>query len=132
MDDESTIERLRRFLGTEPSLRLAILFGSLSSGRATSTSDIDLALGFDQALTAEHRLSLIAALAELTGRAVDLVDLSRVGEPLLGQILKGGRRLYGSDADYGALISRHLFDQADFLPYRDRLLAMRREQWISP
>ncbi|PYG00046.1 hypothetical protein D893_02452 [Thioalkalivibrio sp. ALE21] len=28
-------------------------------------------------------------------------------------------------------MTRHLFDQADFLPYRDRILAARRDAWIN-
>jgi hypothetical protein len=34
-----------------------------------------------------------------------------------------GRRLVGTDRAYGELIIRHLFEQADFMPYRARVLA---------
>jgi hypothetical protein len=54
-----------------------------------------------------------------------------VSEPLLGQIVRHGRRIVGSDTMYGELISRHLFEQADFMPYRTRLLAERRMAWIG-
>jgi hypothetical protein len=37
----------------------------------------------------------------------------------------------GSDAAYGKLISRHLIDQADFMPLIDRMLAERRMAWIA-
>ena len=70
-------------------------------------------------------------LAEQTGRAIDLIDLQVVAEPLLGQILRHGRRLLGGDRAYGELISRHLFEQADFMPYRARVLAERRAAWIG-
>ena len=59
-----------------------------------------------------EKITLISALAETTGRPVDLVDLQSVGEPLLGQILRHGKRLLGSDTQYANLIRRHLFDQA--------------------
>jgi hypothetical protein len=49
----------------------------------------------------------------------------------LGQILRGGRRILGSDSDYAALIRRHVLDQADFAPYRARILAERRDAWIG-
>ena len=42
-----------------------------------------------------------------------------------------GRRLLGSDSAYGQLISRHLFEQADFMPYRARVLADRRAAWTG-
>lgn len=47
----------------------------------------------------------------------------------------GGVRLailFGSQATgHAALLSRHLFDAADFLPYRNRILAERRQAWIG-
>ena len=50
----------------------------------------------------------------------------QAGEPLLGEVLKG-RRLLGSDTSYARLITRHLLDAADFLPYRERILSERRK-----
>ena len=70
-------------------------------------------------------------MAERTGRPIDLIDLKMVSEPLLGQIVCHGRRILGSDTLYGKLISRHLFEQADFMPYLNRLLKERRMAWIG-
>lgn len=123
--------RLRQILSAHGGVRLAILFGSQTTGRATPRSDLDLAVQMAAPLTAEEKLALIEKLAEATGMPVDLIDLKRVGEPLLGQILKHGVRLMGADTDYAALMSRHLFDAADFLPYRNRILAERRRAWIG-
>ena len=78
-----------------------------------------------------ERIAIIQTLAEVTGRPIDLIDLAAVTEPLLGQILKHGRRVLGSDTSYGKLISRHLIDQADFMPLIDRMLAERRMAWIG-
>ena len=118
-------------LSVFPHIELALLFGSVARGQAHAQSDIDLAVASRRALTAEQKIALIEALAERTGRPIDLIDLRTVGEPLLGQILRHGRRLLGSDNAYGQLISRHLFDQADFMPYRARILAERRAAWIG-
>lgn len=126
-----TIERvLIEVLSREEGLQLALLFGSFADGRAGPESDVDVAVMFEHALAAERKMHLIEQLAERTGRAVDLVDLHRVGEPLLGQILKG-RRLIGSDSEYTALTLRHLYDQEDFMPYINRMLAERRRAWIG-
>lgn len=76
-------------------------------------------------------MQLIGDLSAAIGRPIDLVDLQTVGEPLLGQILRYGKRLFGSNARYADLIRKHLFDQADFLPYRNRILAERRKAWIG-
>lgn len=118
-------------LARHPDIRLAILFGSAAKGVLRRESDIDVAVlaagGLGTALKAE----LIGELAVATGRAVDLIDLRSAGEPLLGQILRHGRRLFGSNDDYAELLRRHLFDMEDFLPYVERMLAERRRAWIG-
>jgi predicted nucleotidyltransferase len=114
-----------------PALVLALVFGSVAQGRERADSDLDIAVAANRALTAAEKMDIIAALAERTGRPIDLIDLKMVAEPLLGQIVRHGRRLFGSDKAYGQLISRHLFEQADFMPYRSRVLAERRAAWIG-
>ncbi|HEY8710599.1 MAG TPA: nucleotidyltransferase domain-containing protein [Burkholderiaceae bacterium] len=126
MDDQ-----LRGVLAGFPNVLLAVLFGSVALGRQRSDSDLDIAVAASQALTAAEKIAIIEALAERTGRPVDLIDLKAVAEPLLGQIVRHGRRLLGSDSAYGQLISRHLFEQADFMPYRTRVLAERRAAWTG-
>jgi len=123
-------DSLREVLADYPQLELAILFGSCATGRAGPNSDLDLAVQADKPMDAELKLSLITDLAEHFGRPVDLVDLRTAGEPLLGEIFKG-RRILGSDATYARLLTRHLLDVADFLPYRERILRERRKKWIG-
>lgn len=118
-------------LARHPRVELAILFGSLARGQAGPNSDLDLAVGGASALTASEKAALIGDLAETFGRPVDLVDLATVGEPLLGQILRHGRRVLGTDEPHARLLTRHLLDVADFVPYRDRILAERRRAWIG-
>ena len=110
---------------------LAIIFGSVAAGRPRADSDLDIAVGADKPISVPERIAIIQTLAEVTGRPIDLIDLAAVTEPLLGQILKHGRRVLGSDTSYGKLISRHLIDQADFMPLIDRMLAERRMAWIG-
>lgn len=118
-------------LSTQPSIRLAVLFGSLAAGKERSESDLDLAVDAGRLLTSDEKIELISVLAEKTGRPIDLVDIRAVGEPLLGQILRHGKRILGSDTHYANLLYKHLLDQADFLPYRNRILAERRQVWIG-
>lgn len=127
----ATDDQLRAVLATFPQLVLALLFGSFAVGRERPESDIDIAVAAQRPLTAPEKMAVIEALAEQTGRPIDLVDLRTAGEPLLGQILRHGRRLLGSDTAYAQLVSRHLFEQADFMPYRARILAERRAAWIG-
>jgi predicted nucleotidyltransferase len=129
---ENTLDsQLRGVLSHFPNVVQALVFGSAATGKQRPDSDIDIAVTAHQPLTADERIDLIASLAESTGRPIDLIDLNVVAEPLLGQIVRHGRRLLGSDGAYGQLISRHLFEQADFMPYRNRILAERRSAWIG-
>jgi len=124
-------EPIQAVLVRHPEIRLAILFGSLATGKAGHESDVDLAVSTTRPMDAEDKMVLMADLAVATGRSVDLIDLDKVGEPVLGQILKYGKRLVGSDECYARLITRHLFDEADFMPYYRRMLAERRQAWIG-
>ena len=118
---------LNRFPSVEP----ALLFGSVAAGLQRSDSDLDIAIAAKHRLTADEKMDIIASLAEATGRPIDLVDLRQAGEPLLGQILTHGLRLMGSDIAYAPWITRHVLNQADFVPYRDRVLAERRAAWTG-
>ncbi len=122
--------KLRSFLADQTDIRLAIVFGSVASGKADSRSDLDLAVLVDDRLTVERRVELIEGLALMTGRPIDLIDLAEAGQQLLGEILRSGTRLLGSDESFAAVLSRYLIDQADFGPLRDRILAQRRAGWL--
>jgi hypothetical protein len=82
-------------------------------------------------LDADEKMRLIEDIAAATGRAVDLVDLRVVGEPLLGQILKHGVQIRGKPADRALLMQRHVYAMEDFMPYVERTLAERRKAWIG-
>ena len=124
-------EQVRGVLNRFPSVELALLFGSVAAGRQRPDSDLDIAVAAEHRLTADEKMDIIASLAEATGRPIDLVDLRQAGEPLLGQVLTHGWRLMGSDIAYAPWITRHVLNQADFVPYRDRVLAERRAAWIG-
>lgn len=128
----TTIETLiQAALAPHSEIRQAILFGSLATGSGRYDSDVDLAIDAGQPIEIEAKMTLMAELAECTGRPVDLIDLRTIGEPLLGQILRHGKRILGEDGLYAELIKRHVFDEADFMPYYRRILKERRSAWIE-
>jgi predicted nucleotidyltransferase len=130
-DNNNGIEKLRELLARQDDIRLSIVFGSVASNSQTPESDLDIAVLSNGPLTTRRRQTLIESLAKVCHRPVDLIDLSTVGEPLLGQILQQGQRLTGTDSSWATLVTRHLFDAADFLPYRNRMLKERREAWTK-
>jgi len=126
-----TITQIETALGQHPGIRLAYVFGSVAAGTAQGDSDVDVAVLFDAAMTADRQIQLISDIAEATGRAVDLIDLATVGEPLLGQILRNGVRVIGDTERHAQLVSKHILNNEDFMPYVERMLAERRQRWIS-
>jgi len=65
----------------------AIEHGHHPAATAKPGGDMDVAVLTTSPLDMERRIQLIADIASATGRPVDLIDLTTVCEPLLGQIL---------------------------------------------
>ena len=124
------IQQIQNALALHPDIRLAYVFGSVAQGRARPDSDVDVAVQMPKPLDSALRTQLIEELALATGRPVDLIDLQTVGEPLLGQILKHGKRVAGDKTAHIAMMSRHVYAMEDFVPYVTRMLEERRRLWI--
>lgn len=124
-------EQTAKLLAGYDNVRLVLLFGSFANGRAGRESDLDIAVLCERPLTVDQRIAMIEKLAGATGRAVDLVDLGSAGIVVARSAVLGGQVLYSRDsAAYPEQVTRVLLDSADFLPYRERLLRERREEWI--
>lgn len=70
---------LQPILKKDPTILLCYIFGSVAQGTATTASDIDLAVYFDEHLvtnTFDQRLQLMATLAQYVDRQIDLVVLN--------------------------------------------------------
>lgn len=125
-------KKLEDLLANYPGLRLAILFGSLAKGRERPGSDVDLAVAAKEPMAAEDKARLIEAVALLTGRPVDLVDLHTANGLIMKEALAGGEMLFCADRTlYANFIQKMLRNEADWMPYRRRILAERRLDWIS-
>ena len=122
---------VKKVLARFATIDLAIIFGSVAKNQAGAESDLDIAINTQTPLSVKEKIEIISALAEATGRPIDLVDLREVGEPLLGQIVQHGQMIIGSPTQKSALLSKHLMDAADFSPYQTRILAERRNAWIN-
>ena len=122
---------VKKVLTRFATIDLAIVFGSVAKNQAGAESDLDIAINTQTPLSVKEKIEIISALAEATGRPIDLVDLREVGEPLLGQIVQHGQMIIGSPTQKAALLSKHLIDAADFSPYQTRILAERRNAWIN-
>jgi len=126
-----TINEVEAALAQHPDIKLAYVFGSVAGNKAGPGSDVDVAVLAETPLDVEYKIQLISDIASATGRPVDLIDLATVGEPLLGQILRYGVRIQGDAALHAQWVTRHIFNNEDFMPYVKRMLAERRQRWIG-
>ena len=123
---------LAALFAADENIELVMLFGSAVTSGLRPDSDVDVAVLARTPLTAKRKAEMIRAVAEITGRPVDLVDLRGAGVAVTSEILSRGRRLFERRAGvFPTLLSRTLADVADFLPYRERILRERRHAWIA-
>ncbi len=125
------LQHCRELLAQMPDIQLAFVFGSCASGKATATSDVDLAIAADHILSADERAEIAACVARGTQRDVDVVDLRAISGVILHQALSRGVPLLVRDKSlYAALMKRMLYNQADEMPYYRRILAARRARFL--
>lgn len=99
----------------------SISTASVAAKNARADSDVDVAALAETPLDAGRKIRLISDIAPATGRPVDLIDLATVGAPLLGQILRHGVRIHGDAALHAQWVTRHIFNNEDFMPYVKRM-----------
>lgn len=83
---------LREALRTEPSVRLAVLFGSVATGEDLPESDVDLLVEHSTG-NLEQIVELQRRLSARTGRPIHIVSLddAKHSSPLLADVLHDGR-----------------------------------------
>lgn len=132
MMKENEKQNVTRLLRAHEGIEAAWVFGSVASGSAGASSDLDVGVLGTSPLAAEEKKALIEQLAQAIGRPVDLIDLQSSRGPIVGRILQEGTRLFCDDTTLCAeLLKRWWLDRADWLPYRRRILNTRRDQWIE-
>jgi uncharacterized protein len=123
---------IRKVLALHPDIKLCIVFGSIAAGKASQGSDLDIAIAAERSLSANEFLELMGEFSSAVDREVDLVDLTAAWGPILKEALSTGLIVQNNDKDlYARLISRMLFNQADMMPYHDRILRERRARFIN-
>jgi predicted nucleotidyltransferase len=129
---ENLQEKLRSVFAGFPDIQLCIIFGSTAAGKASPSSDLDIAVAAAKPLDAERRLDLIAAISAATGWEIDLIDLMTVSGPIMRQVLSKGIIVHNRNKQlYAQLILRMLFNQSDMMPYYDRILRERRSRFLN-
>lgn len=121
----AALHMLRDALAHEPTVRLALLFGSVARGTDTAASDIDVAVQIpdDSELPA-----LAARLSAALGREVDLISLRDPGVPMTEELLRDAIVVH--EGEYGAAArwrSHAWLDRELDLPWYQRM----RDAWLK-
>ena len=120
------------FLADDPTLQLAIVFGSAALGRCRFDSDIDIAVYESHPMNPQKQEQLVEKIASATGRPVDLIDLSTAGGALLRQIMRSGQMLFCKNPSLPGLLTQRLLDwQEDFEPQLTELYRARLRQFTE-
>lgn len=98
------LRMLREALRTEPSVRFAVLFGSVATGRASGRSDVDVLVRLSDPV-AGRVAELTARLEQRIGREVQLVRVQDAERTpvLMRDVLEQGRVLVDRENEWSAL-----------------------------
>jgi len=107
---EVSADRIARVLEGHP-VDVAVLFGSHAHGHETPDSDVDVAVAFEEGLSArtrlERRVELVADLVEALGTDdVDVADLDAIRPAVGAEALRTGTILVDDPARHNALRDR--------------------------
>lgn len=113
--------RLQETLRDDPSILLALLFGSAAAGRLAAHSDV--AVAGSEPMSVEDRVDLASRLEVRLGRSVDVLDLRSLEGLILHQVLTRGLVLKNADPGLLAFfMKKMLYHQADMMPLLERML----------
>jgi len=125
------INQIKVFLQNDSKIKQAILFGSYAKVTQMEDSDLDLAIQLEKPMTATQKLAYIEKLQNYTDTEIDLVDLLTVGQPLLSQIMKYGKRLKGNSTQYAELAVKNVNTTQDFMPAIKYIMKARRKRLLN-
>ncbi len=94
---DKKLEKLRKFLGRQKSVKFAYLFGSYARRKAGTLSDIDIAIYLESQKMHEKELFLINAISDILGTdEFDIVILNNLDTVFCFNVIKEGIPLKSS------------------------------------
>ncbi len=96
--DSSLKQQIKSYFSEHDNINSVYLFGSIVSDRLTKNSDIDVAIMLTSGdLSFHEQMSISQELSAVTGKEIDLIDLSRVSVILRNQVLRKGELIFCRD-----------------------------------
>ena len=132
MLDTGLIQKILAILSRFKQLKIAVLYGSFAKGTQKHTSDIDLGVAADNKLSVETLVEIQTALSNETSKEIDLIDLKSATGVVFKEALTTGKIILNKDSSlFAGILSRMLFEQADFEPLRNRVLEANRKKVLG-
>jgi predicted nucleotidyltransferase len=114
------LDPARAVLESQPSVRLAYVFGSTARGEARTSSDVDIGVVLDLTVPSVDLADLAEKLERVLSRRVDLLDLHRASPLLRREVLRDGVLLLCRDeVERAEFESRALAEYLDTQHLRD-------------
>lgn len=121
-----------KVVSKEPDVELCILYGSLAKGNATTSSDVDIAIAGKKVFPKSFLCDLNIRMSELTGKEVDIIDLTTKSGVILQQALCTGKVLINKSPDiYASLIKKMWYNQQDMMPNTRKIWKRHQELFFA-
>ena len=124
-------KNLVQFIKKDQNIQLAIVFGSYAKKTQMEQSDMDVAIQLSEQMTSKQKLNYMGKLQEYTKAEINLVDLHRVGQPLLSQIMNYGKCIKDCGTQYAELAVKNVNTSQDFLPAINYIMKERRKRLLN-
>jgi predicted nucleotidyltransferase len=124
-------QKLAQYFSDKPEIKIIGIHGSYAKGLARPDSDIDLCIGSQRPLDVEFRLKISTDLSLILGKEIDLVDLQSIHGVILKETIQNSVWVSRDAETFAGILKRMLLDEADFEPYRKRILDARRERFLK-
>lgn len=131
LDINIITQKLQQFFASKPEVKVVGVYGSYAKGLARADSDIDICIASDRSIDIEIKVALSTELSLLLGKEIDLVDLNSIHGVILKETLKNSIWIIRDTNTSARILKKMLLDEADFEPYRKRILDARRERFLK-
>lgn len=131
LSTEDLVFALNTFYQKHPEIKVLGYFGSYAKNTARSQSDVDICLAAEYPLSSEKKIDYANELTLLLTKEVDLLDLKSANGIILKEALVHGKWIVKDTNTFAQVLTKMLFDQADFQPHYQRMLKAKRERFLK-
>ena len=129
---QAAIEATSSYFARRENVHFACVFGSFADARATTASDLDVAIAGLEPFSLEQKLDFQLELSEQLQREVDVVDLNTSHGAILEAALTKGRQLFCKNPSVREnLLKRMLREHEDDGRFAEKILTERLKLWQS-